>query len=75
MLLESKASLQSQQASLTLLIRGSMGVQLHAKGSDEAGRAKLTQKKFALAVDLKMELGEMDYRVGVRVRVEGVGWG
>lgn len=72
MLLESQASLQSQQAPLTLLIRGSMGVHLHAKGSDAAGRDKLTRQKYTLAAQLNMELGSewevesAEYRDGIR---------
>lgn len=62
MLLESHASLKSQQVPLTLLIRGSMGVQLHAKGSDEDGRAKLNFKLAVLSVEQGIDPG-VDFRL------------
>jgi hypothetical protein len=57
MLLQGKGMIQKHKAALTLVLRGSVGTQVHAKGSDDQLRQRLEKKKNALAFLLGISEG------------------
>ena len=57
MLLQGKGMIQKHKAALTLVLRGSVGIQVHDKGSDEQLRRQLEKKKNYLAFLLGIPKG------------------
>lgn len=71
-LLQAHTSLSSNRAAFALVIPGSLGIKLHAKGADDAYHGKLILKVERLAAQLDVPLGqewkpgEQDYEDGLR---------
>jgi len=62
-LLQAHTSLSSNRASLALVVPGSLGIKLHAKGADDSYHGKLIMKVERLAAQLDVPLGE-EWRPG-----------
>lgn len=62
-MLQAHSSLSSNRASLALVVPGSLGIKLHAKGADDTYHGKLIMKVERLAAQLDVPLGE-EWRPG-----------
>ena len=71
-MLQAHSSLSSNRASLALVVPGSLGIKLHAKGADDTYHGKLIMKVERLAAQLDVPLGkewrpgEDDYEDGLK---------